>query len=464
MKLNYSKLPTDFYSEVSPAKFEKANLVFWNEGFASEFKKRFSSTEFLSMVRGENSWLKETLAMAYAGHQFGHFNILGDGRAALVDEWNDREGKLFDVHLKGSGETIYSRRGDGRATLKAMLREAIMSEAIHALGIRTTRTLAVVDTGDFIHRNGMEKGGMLARMASSHLRVGTFEYALVQDDVNKLKALADYAIARHYPQCASLENPYLELLKEVVRVQIELIVEWMRVGFIHGVMNTDNMSIAGETIDYGPCAFMNVYKSNTCFSSIDTQRRYAFANQPGIAQWNFWVFANSLIPLTHEKAEVAKAMVIEVIDAFPEQFGKAYYAMLGRKLGVEISTQQGRDWVEELLEIMEETQSDYTNSFLFLEGKEGSEVYLSASSRFENWLSKKASFPQIDIGNSNPIVIPRNEWVERVLNEAVENDNWKLFNEYQERLQHPYESSSGEDIFSTFNPENDLSFKTFCGT
>ena len=464
MKLNYSKLPTDFYSEVSPAKFEKAQLVFWNEGFASEFKNGFSSNDFLSMVRGENSWLKDTLAMAYAGHQFGHFNILGDGRAALVDEWKNEEGKLFDVHLKGSGETIYSRRGDGRATLKAMLREAIMSEAIHALGIRTTRTLAVVDTGDFIHRNGMEKGGMLARMASSHLRVGTFEYGLFQDDLSKLKALADYTIARHYPQCASLENPYLELLREVVRVQIELIVEWMRVGFIHGVMNTDNMSIAGETIDYGPCAFMNVYKANTCFSSIDTQKRYAFANQPGIAQWNLWVFANSLMPLIHENAKVAKEMAIEVIDAFPEQFGKAYYAMLGRKLGVEISTQEGREWVEELLEIMEETQSDYTNSFLFLEGKEVREVYLSASPRFENWLSRKESFLQVEIRNSNPIVIPRNEWVERILNEAVDNDNWKLFNEYQERLQCPYESSSEEDVFSTFNPKNDLSFKTFCGT
>jgi uncharacterized protein YdiU (UPF0061 family) len=464
MKLNYSKLPTDFYSEVSPVKFEKAQLVFWNEGFASEFKNGFSSNEFLSMVRGENSWLKETLAMAYAGHQFGHFNILGDGRAALVDEWKNEEGNLFDVHLKGSGETIYSRRGDGRATLKAMLREAIMSEAIYALAIRTTRTLAVVDTGDFIHRNGMEKGGMLARIASSHLRVGTFEYGLALDDLSKLRALADYTIARHYPDCASTENPYLNLLKEVVHVQIELIVEWMRVGFIHGVMNTDNMSIAGETIDYGPCAFMNVYKANTCFSSIDTQRRYAFANQPGIAQWNLWVFANSLMPLIHENAKVAKEMAIEVIDAFPEQFGKAYYVMMGRKLGVEISTQEGREWVEELLEIMEETQSDYTNSFLFLEGKDAGEVYLSTSTRFENWLSRKEVFPQVEIGNSNPIVIPRNEWVERVLNEADENNNCKLFNEYQERLQRPYESSSEEDVFSTFNPKNDLSFKTFCGT
>ncbi len=464
MKLNYSQLPSDFYSEASPVKLEKANLVFWNEEFASKFQNGFSSNEFLLMVRGENSWLKETLAMAYAGHQFGHFNILGDGRAALVDEWKNEEGKLFDVHLKGSGETIFSRRGDGRATLKAMLREAIMSEAIQALGIRTTRTLAVVETGDFIHRNGMERGGILARMASSHLRVGTFEYALVQDDLSKLKALADYTIARHYPQCASSENPYLELLKEVVHMQIELIVDWMRVGFIHGVMNTDNMSIAGETIDYGPCAFMNVYKANTCFSSIDTQRRYAFANQPGIAQWNLWVFANSLMPLIHENAKVAKEMVIEVIDAFPEQFGKAYYAMMGRKLGVEISTQEGREWVEELLVIMEETQSDYTNSFLFLEGKEVSDVHLSSSPRFENWLSRKENFTQVEIGNSNPIVIPRNEWVERVLNEAVENNNWKLFNEYQERLQRPYESSSEEDVFSTFNPKDDLSFKTFCGT
>ena len=464
MKLNYSQLPSDFYAEVSPLTFEKAKLVFWNEGLASEFQNGFSSNEFLSMVRGDNSWLKETLAMAYAGHQFGHFNILGDGRAALVDEWKKEEGNLFDVHLKGSGETIYSRRGDGRATLKAMLREAIMSEAIHALGIRTTRTLAVVDTGDFIHRNGMEKGGMLARMASSHLRVGTFEYALAQDDVNKLKALADYTIARHYPHCASTENPYLNLLKELVHAQIELIVEWMRVGFIHGVMNTDNMSIAGETIDYGPCAFMNVYKANTCFSSIDTQRRYAFVNQPGIAQWNLWVFANSLMPLIHENAMVSKEMAIEVIDAFPTQFGNSYYSMMGRKLGVEISTQEGREWVEELLEIMEETQSDYTNSFLFLEGKEVREVHLSESARFENWLSRKEHFSKVEIENSNPIVIPRNEWVERVLNEAVENDNWKLFKEYQERLKRPYESQSNEDVFSTFNPKNDLSFKTFCGT
>ena len=464
MKLNYSQLPSDFYSEASPLKFEKAQFVFWNECFASAFQNRFSSEEFLFMVRGENSWLKETLAMAYAGHQFGHFNILGDGRAALVDEWKNAEGNLFDVHLKGSGDTIYSRRGDGRATLKAMLREAIMSEAIHALGIRTTRTLAVVDTGDFIHRNGMEKGGVLVRMASSHLRVGTFEYALLQDDVKKLKALADYTITRHYPHCASTENPYLNLLKEVVHVQIELIVEWMRVGFIHGVMNTDNMSIAGETIDYGPCAFMNVYDPKTCFSSIDTAKRYAFASQPGIAQWNLWVFANSLMPLIHENGKVAKDMSIEVIDAFPTQFGNSYYSMMGRKLGVEISIQEGREWVEEFLEIMEETNSDYTNSFLFLEGKEVSEVYLSTSPRFENWLSRKDTFPEVEIGNSNPIVIPRNEWVDRVLNEAIENDNWKLFNEYQERLQRPYESQSVEDVFSTFNPKNDLSFKTFCGT
>ena len=464
MKLNYSQLPSEFYSEATPLKFEKAKLVFWNEGYASKFPNGFSSNEFQSMVRGENSWLNETLAMAYAGHQFGHFNILGDGRAALVDEWNDVEGRLFDVHLKGSGPTVYSRRGDGLATLKAMLREAIMSEAIHALGIPTTRTLAVVRTGDFIHRNGMEKGGMLARMAASHLRVGTFEYALVKDDVKELRSLADYTIARHYPKFANAENPYLELLKEVVRVQIDLIVEWMRVGFIHGVMNTDNMSIAGETIDYGPCAFMNVYKASTCFSSIDTQRRYAFVNQPGIAQWNLWVFANSLMPLIHENAQVAKEMAVEVIDAFPELFGAAYYAMMGRKLGVSISTQEGREWVEELLEIMEETQSDYTNSFLFLEGKEVSEVHLSTSSRFENWLLRKDGFSKVEIGNSNPHAIPRNEWVEQVLNEVVENDNWKLFNEYQERLQRPYESYQKEDRFLTFNPKNDLNFKTFCGT
>jgi len=463
MKLNYAQLPEELHSNVYPEIFEKARVVFWNENLANAFPDANNAEEFERLINGSNQWSKEPLAMAYAGHQFGHFNILGDGRACLVDEWISSEGFFHDVHLKGSGVTPFSRRGDGRATLKAMLREAIMSEAIHALQIPTTRTLAVVNTGDQIHRNGMEKGGLLARMASSHLRVGTFEYASMHEGEDVLKALADYAIARHYPHVANHENPYLSLLKEVVRVQTDLIVNWMRVGFIHGVMNTDNMSISGETIDYGPCAFMNVYDPKTCFSSIDTAKRYAFASQPGIAQWNLWVFANSLMPLIHENPKVAKEMAIEVIDAFPEQFGKAYYAMMGRKLGVEISTQEGREWVEEFLEIMQETHSDYTNSFLFLEGKEVSEVYLTTSLRYELWLSQKSGFNKIEKENVNPVVIPRNEWVERILAEVVDNDNWDLFQSYTDRLKNPYESQS-EDVFSTFNPKNDLSFKTFCGT
>jgi uncharacterized protein YdiU (UPF0061 family) len=464
MKMNYAQLPEELHSNVYPEIFEKARVVFWNEKLANTFPNACNAEEFERLINGSDQWSKEPLAMAYAGHQFGHFNILGDGRAVLVDEWKSSEGFLHDVHLKGSGITPYSRRGDGRATLKAMLREAIMSEAIHALQIPTTRTLGVVNTGDPIHRNGMEKGGLLARMASSHLRVGTFEFARLHESEAILKALADYAILRHYPNVANHENPYLSLLKEVVRVQIDLIVNWMRVGFIHGVMNTDNMSISGETIDYGPCAFMNVYDPKTCFSSIDTASRYAFANQPGIAQWNLWVFANSLMPLIHENPKVAKEMAVEVIDEFPSQFGTAYYKMMGEKLGVEINSQEGREWVEELLSIMQETHSDYTNSFLFLEGKEVSEVYLTSSPHFEFWLAQKNDFNRIEKEYVNPIVIPRNEWVERILAEAVDNDNWKLFNEYQDRLQCPYESSLEEDDFSTFNPKNDLSFKTFCGT
>jgi uncharacterized protein YdiU (UPF0061 family) len=463
MKMNYAQLPEELHANVHLDIFENAQVVFWNEILTSAFPDAFSEEEFERLISGRSQWLKEPLAMAYAGHQFGHFNILGDGRAVLVDEWKSSENVLSDVHLKGSGATPYSRRGDGRATLKAMLREAIISEAMHALRIPTTRTLAVVDTGDLIHRNGMEKGGLLARMASSHVRVGTFEFARLHEGEEVLKALADYAIARHYPHVASLENPYLSLLKEVVRVQIDLIVNWMRVGFIHGVMNTDNMSIAGETIDYGPCAFMNVYDPKTCFSSIDTSKRYAFASQPGIAQWNLWVFANSLMPLIHDNPKVAKEMVVEIIEEFPSQFGTAYYKMMGEKLGVEFNTQEGREWVEELLSIMEETHSDYTNSFLFLEGKEVSEVYLSTSPRFELWLAQKKEFNKTEIDNVNPIVIPRNEWVERILSEAVDNDNWELLQSYIDRLKNPYESKS-EDVFSTFNPENDLSFKTFCGT
>jgi len=463
MKLNYAQLPEELQANVYPEIFEKARVVFWNEKMANTFPNACNAEEFERLINGSDQWSKEPLAMAYGGHQFGHFNILGDGRAVLVDEWKSSENVLCDVHLKGSGATPYSRRGDGRATLKAMLREAIISEAMHALHIPTTRTLAVVNTGDSIHRNGMEKGGLLARMASSHLRVGTFEYASMHEGEDVLKALADYAIARHYPQCASAENPYLYLLKEVVRMQIDLIVNWMRVGFIHGVMNTDNMSIAGETIDYGPCAFMNVYDPKTCFSSIDTAKRYAFASQPGIAQWNLWVFANSLMPLIHDNPKVAKEMAVEVIEEFPAQFGTAYYKMMGEKLSAEINTQEGREWVEELLSIMEETHSDYTNSFLFLEGKEVSEVYLTSSPHFEMWLAQKNDFNKIEKENVNPIVIPRNEWVERILAEAVGNDNWELFESYLDRLKNPYESQS-EDVFSTFNPKNDLSFKTFCGT
>ena len=463
MKMNYAQLPEELHVNVYPETFEKAHVVFWNEKLTPASPEAFNAEAFERMIIGSDEWSKEPLAMAYAGHQFGHFNILGDGRAVLVDEWKNAEGKLFDVHLKGSGVTPYSRRGDGRATLKAMLREAIMSEAMHALHIPTTRTLAVVNTGDSIHRNGMEKGGLLARMASSHLRVGTFEFARLHESEDVSKALADYAIARHYPQCASSENPYLSLLKEVVRVQIDLIVNWMRVGFIHGVMNTDNMSIAGETIDYGPCAFMNVYDPKTCFSSIDAQKRYAFASQPGIAQWNLWVFANSLMTLIHENPKVAKEMAVEVIEEFSDQFGTAYYKMMSEKLGLEINTQEGREWVEVFLSIMEETHSDYTNSFLFLEGKEVSEVYLTSSPHFEMWLAQKNDFNKIEKENVNPIVIPRNEWVERILAEAVDNENWELFQSYLDRLKYPYEPIS-EDVFSTFNPKNDLSFKTFCGT
>jgi uncharacterized protein YdiU (UPF0061 family) len=463
MKLNYAQLPEELQANVYPGIFEKARVVFWNEKMANTFPNACNAEEFERLINGSDQWSKEPLAMAYGGHQFGHFNILGDGRAVLVDEWKSSENVLCDVHLKGSGATPYSRRGDGRATLKAMLREAIISEAMHALHIPTTRTLAVVNTGDSIHRNGMEKGGLLARMASSHLRVGTFEFARLHESVNVLKALADYTITRHYQHVANHENPYLSLLKEVVRMQIDLIVNWMRVGFIHGVMNTDNMSIAGETIDYGPCAFMNVYDPKTCFSSIDTAKRYAFASQPGIAQWNLWVFANSLMPLIHDNPKVAKEMAVEVIEEFPAQYGTAYYKMMGEKLGVEINTQEGREWVEVLLSMMEETHSDYTNSFLFLEGKEVSEVYLTSSPHFEMWLAQKNDFNKIEKENVNPIVIPRNEWVERILAEAVDNDNWELFQSYLDRLKNPYESKL-EDVFSTFNPKTDLSFKTFCGT
>ncbi|MFQ3575636.1 MAG: protein adenylyltransferase SelO family protein, partial [Cytophagales bacterium] len=383
------------------------------------------------------------------------------------------ENQKVDVQLKGSGETPYSRRGDGKATLRSMLREYIVSEAMFGLNIPTTRSLAVVKTGDEVYREYIHEGAVLTRIAQSHIRVGTFEFATRNLNKEEFKTFADYVIERHFPELSGLENPYLELLKSVMFKQIDLIVEWMRVGFIHGVMNTDNMSIAGETIDYGPCAFMNAYHPETVFSSIDKQGRYSFGNQPGIAQWNIAVFAGSLLPLIDEDSEKALSAAQAVVNQFPAIFQNRWMKMMGKKMGFNSMGEKEQKLVVEFLELLQECKADYTNSFLFLMGFEltGIEA-LKSNERFLIWKEKWKNevmdsktgelMNGDDMKKSNPKIIPRNHLVENVLNKA-EMGNYEELHDILNVLNRPY-GDLPEQFYTSPPKEGDLNYKTYCGT
>jgi uncharacterized protein YdiU (UPF0061 family) len=335
---SYQSLGESFFEWVKPTPVQSPGLLLFNQLLANELGLPVDLSEStaseLEQIFSGNQLAEgsEPMAQAYAGHQFGYFTMLGDGRAILLGEHITPSLQRFDIQLKGSGPTPYSRRGDGRATLKAMLREYLISESMHGLGIPTSRSLAIVKSGEKVYREEIQDGAILTRIMQSHIRVGSFEYVnhyLTKED---LKAYTNYTLARHYP-LAAVENPALSLLKEVLIQQVHLIVHWMRVGFIHGVMNTDNMSIAGETFDYGPCAFMNGYDPAKVFSSIDTNGRYAFANQPGIAHWNLSCLANALLPIIHDNQEEAVELAKEVLNLFPDLYTQAYTAMMGAKIG-----------------------------------------------------------------------------------------------------------------------------------
>ncbi|MEM7657960.1 MAG: YdiU family protein, partial [Bacteroidota bacterium] len=414
----------------------------------------------------------EPLAQAYAGHQFGHFAMLGDGRAILLGEQLAPNGKRFDLQLKGSGQTPYSRRGDGRATLYSMLRESLISEAMHHLGIPTTRSLAVVSTGEQVFRGEMHDGAILTRTAASHIRVGTFEYARNYGSLSDLQALTTYTIQRHYPEIADAANPALELLRVVMHQQIDLVVNWLRVGFIHGVMNTDNMSIAGETIDYGPCAFMNAYSPKTVFSSIDTGGRYAFGNQSFIVKWNLTAFANALLPLFSEQLDSAVALSKEVIESFDDLFHERWYAMMFGKLGISHPQDTDKALVEELLSLIETHRADYTQVFLALQQEKKLESSFFQLAEFRTWQQrwKQAQLRGGDrtagIANMrtlNPTVIPRNHWVETALKTAVEG-NMRPFNELLGLLSKPYGDHPDQLTFEPIPAAFDARYQTFCGT
>ncbi len=335
---SYTKLPKDFFVEQLPVKVSNPKLLLLNEPLLKSLgldKEALSREAWGNIFSGNELPEKaHPIAEAYAGHQFGHFAILGDGRAVLLGEHVNPDGDHFDIQFKGSGQTPYSRRGDGRAALGPMLREFIISEAMFALKIPTTRSLAVVMTGESVMRDEVLPGAILTRVAKSHIRVGTFQFASTLNDTNKLKALADYTIDRHYPECKAKDNPYLAFLNAVIERQALLLSQWMHVGFIHGVMNTDNMSISGETIDYGPCAFMDRYHPETVFSSIDRHGRYAYANQPPIAQWNLARFAETLIPLIDQNTDKSIELASQSVNDFSDQFQRAWLRGMRQKLGL----------------------------------------------------------------------------------------------------------------------------------
>jgi uncharacterized protein YdiU (UPF0061 family) len=364
---SYTRLPKLMMSRVKPVKVHSPKLIVLNHKLSKDLGLNFRSLKdediaslFAGNILPQGS---ETISQAYAGHQFGHFTMLGDGRAHVLGEHLTPNNKRFDIQFKGSGRTPYSRGGDGKAVLGPMLREYIISESMHALHISTTRSLAVVTTGEEIMRETSLPGAILTRVASSHIRVGTFQYVAMKNDIETLKSLVNYTINRHYPELIKENNQAIELLKVVIDTQINLVVDWMRVGFIHGVMNTDNMSISGETIDYGPCAFMDNYDPRTVFSSIDHQGRYCFINQSLIAHWNISRFAETLIPLIDNNEKKAITIGEEIINSFNEKFQSKWLSMMRQKLGLFKEKNNDENLVNNLLSLMHQNNADYTNTF-----------------------------------------------------------------------------------------------------
>ena len=471
----YSKLSNTFKENIKPTPVHDPELVILNEELASTLNLDFSKTDKkkLAEIFSGNSIPEETntIAQAYAGHQFGHFTMLGDGRAVLLGEHLVNNDNRFDIQFKGSGRTSFSRGGDGRAALGPMLREYIISEAIHSLNIPTTRSLAVVKTGEKVVRENLLQGAILTRVASSHLRVGTFQYIAATQNIENLNTLVDYTINRHYPEIRTSNSKALDLLNLVMEKQCQLVINWMRVGFIHGVMNTDNMAISGETIDYGPCAFMDHYDPKTVFSSIDKFGRYAFSNQPPITKWNLARFAECLIPLIDKNEDTAIKLATDLIDNFQNIYEDKWLNMIRDKLGLFGEEKNDKKLINDLFNWMEKNKADYTNTFCHLMGINSDEVYKNVE--FVNWknewkkrseLNNSTKEKQIKLmKKNNPTVIPRNHKVEEALAEADKGSLDKM-KKLLAILKNPYNNQNNIEEYQTPAPSNNEKYQTFCGT
>jgi uncharacterized protein YdiU (UPF0061 family) len=499
IEANYARLPSAFWEAASPARFPEPRPVVWNEALADELglqtvelfeddRARFATGQVLPPGA-------VPIAQAYAGHQYGHGTMLGDGRAILVGEQRTPTGALVDIHLKGAGQTPFSRRGDGRAALGPMLREFLVSESMHALGIPTTRSLAVATTGEMIPRDGLQRGAVLVRTASSHLRVGTFEYAAALGDRGLLEGLTRHAIARHDADLAAelATEPAIEpdlvarFLSRVVGRQAELLARWQSVGFVHGVMNTDNMTISGETIDYGPCAFMDAYDPNTVFSSIDRFGRYRYGQQPGIAHWNLARLAESLLPLLDADAPRAIDRANEILAAFPERYERAWRAAFRAKLGLTAEEAEcageagGADdaaLIRDMLAAMHAGTLDFTNTFRALtEGRAAASglppawierwrarLLRESSAEMRTRVGDELTSTAVEIMRAaNPAIIPRNHRVEEAL-DAAEMGDLAPFEALVSALRRPFNPGAEDTRFREPAPVGSERYQTFCGT
>lgn len=481
---SYARLPQRFFAAVAPTPVVAPRLIKLNTALASQLgldANWLQGPEGVAMLSGNDMPAgAASIATTYAGHQFGGFSPqLGDGRAILLGEVLDKRGKRHDLQLKGAGPTPFSRRGDGRAALGPVLREYLVSEAMAALGAPTTRALAAVLTGEVVRRETLLPGAVLTRVASSHIRIGTFQYFAARGDIEALRLLADHVIARHYAACAG-EDRYLALLEAVIAAQAALVAQWMTIGFIHGVMNTDNMSIAGETIDYGPCAFMDTYHPATVFSSIDEHGRYAFGNQPPIARWNLTRFAEALLPLLADDQDKAVSIAQNALDQFDEQFQARLVAGFRRKLGLATDEAEDVELIKVLLDTMQQGDADFTLVFRRLseevvqERAEACRGLFRNPAAFDGWEARwrqrllrepgSAKARQDVMVSVNPIYIPRNHQIEAVIEAAVERDDLAPFEVLLGVLGRPFDVQPGREDYARPPAAHERVLATFCGT
>ena len=483
---SYAKLPDRFFARLAPTPVREPKLIKLNEALAKDLgldPNSLSTPEGVEILAGNRVPRgSDPIAMAYAGHQFGNWvPQLGDGRAILLGEVTDTNGMRRDIQLKGAGRTPFSRMGDGRAAIGPVLREYIVSEAMAALGVPTSRSLAAVTTGESVVRETVLPGAVLTRVSQSHIRVGTFQYFAARDDVDALKLLADHVIARHYPQIGDSEKPYHELLFAVMHRQASLIARWLGLGFIHGVMNTDNMSVAGETIDYGPCAFVDSFHPDKVFSSIDVMGRYSYRNQPRIAQWNLARFAQCLLPLLDDDKEAAVASAQAAIDGFPDIYQPEWLSVMRAKIGLREQRDGDQELIQDLLSIMADQEADFTLTFRGLadlsgidgESNETVRGLFKSPTTFddwaERWRSRLAAENTVDADRQNlmrsvnPKFIPRNHLVEEVIDAGMNND-FAPFYALTGVLARPFDDQPANAAFAEPPRPEQIVRQTFCGT